>query len=67
MKKTVIFLIKFYQLIIANVLNSLGLKTECRFSPTCSEYTKDSILKKGFIKGFYTSLLRILKCQPFYN
>jgi uncharacterized protein len=67
MKKTTTLLINFYQAFIANALRALGIKTECRFYPTCSEYAKESIFNKGIIKGSYASLLRILKCQPFYS
>jgi putative membrane protein insertion efficiency factor len=32
--------------------------------PTCSEYTKDSIVKFGLVKGCGLGLKRILKCHP---
>lgn len=67
MKKLFVLLISFYQKVIAVALLNLGLKTDCRFSPTCSEYAKKSIIKEGVIKGGYLSVVRILKCQPFYN
>lgn len=68
MKKIMILTINFYQNIISTPLKqALGIKNACRFSPTCSEYAKTSILKKGIINGSYLSVLRLLKCQPFYN
>ena len=68
MKKIIILTINFYQNIISTPLKqALGIKSACRFSPTCSEYAKTSILKKGIINGSYLSVLRLLKCQPFYN
>ena len=67
MKKMLIQILNFYQKIIAVILLNLGLKGNCRFSPTCSEYAKISISQKGIIKGGYQSLIRILKCQPFYR
>ncbi|PIX62383.1 membrane protein insertion efficiency factor YidD [Candidatus Uhrbacteria bacterium CG_4_9_14_0_2_um_filter_41_50] len=36
----------------------------CRYYPTCSEYTRQSVLKYGIIKGYYNGLRRILKCNP---
>lgn len=36
----------------------------CKYYPSCSEYSKQAITKFGLIKGFYLSLLRILKCNP---
>ncbi len=37
----------------------------CRFYPSCSEYTRLSILRFGGFKGMWLGLLRILKCNPF--
>ena len=37
----------------------------CRFKPSCSEYTKQAILKYGLIKGVFKGLIRILHCHPF--
>lgn len=67
MKKTAVLLITLYQKTIANILFGLGLKGDCRFSPTCSEYAKITISKEGLLKGGYLSIVRVLKCQPFYN
>lgn len=67
MKKIILTTVSFYQNIIAVALVSLGLKGNCRFSVTCSEYAKNAILQKGVIKGSYFSFIRILKCQPFYK
>lgn len=39
--------------------------TSCRFEPSCSEYTKQSILKYGLTKGVFKGLIRILRCHPF--
>jgi hypothetical protein len=67
MKKIIIVAINIYQRTLAVILFNLGLKGDCRFSPTCSEYTKLSISQKGIIKGSYLSMVRVLKCQPFYK
>jgi putative membrane protein insertion efficiency factor len=68
MKKIASTLINIYQAIISTTLkNLLGARSFCRFSPTCSEYAKQSILQKGVLKGSYLSAIRILKCQPFYK
>ncbi len=55
-----IFLIKIYQWVISPLL-----KTNCRYLPTCSEYSIESLKKHGIIKGIYLSLKRILNCHPF--
>jgi uncharacterized protein len=68
MKKFIILSITIYQKIISNIIKQmLGIRSSCRFSPTCSEYAKANISQKGVIKGGVLSVVRILKCQPFYN
>ena len=63
MKKFFIYpfltLIRIYQTLISTLLPST-----CRFSPTCSEYSKQSLIKHGLIKGSILSVKRILKCNP---
>ncbi|MAU63653.1 MAG: membrane protein insertion efficiency factor YidD [Flavobacteriaceae bacterium] len=54
-----ILLIKFYQKLISPLLPS-----NCRYSPTCSEYSKLSLLKHGLIKGGLLSIKRIIRCHP---
>ena len=58
MKKVILFLISTYQKI-----SSLTLP-RCRFYPTCSEYTKQAILKYGLFKGGLLGIKRICKCHP---
>lgn len=60
MKKVALLLIRFYQKCI-----SPFKPPRCRFYPSCSSYSYESIEKFGFIKGFYLSLRRIIKCHPF--
>ena len=40
------------------------LPGSCRFNPTCSEYSKQAILKYGVIYGIFLSFKRIIKCHP---
>ena len=54
-----LILIRIYQTLISPLLPST-----CRFSPTCSEYSKQSLIKYGLIKGSILSVKRILKCNP---
>ncbi len=54
-----IIIIKFYQFFISPFL---GLN--CRFNPTCSNYSINSLKKHGLIVGLYYSILRISKCHP---
>lgn len=59
MKKLLINLIELYQDIPFRCHNN------CRFIPTCSEYTKEAIETYGVFKGCIMGLKRILKCHPF--
>ena len=56
----VIIIIKTYQFFLSPIL-----KSNCRYLPTCSEYSITAIKEHGLIKGFYYSLNRISKCHPF--
>ena len=63
MKKILIWLIKQYQNHISKWLTSRNIN--CKFYPTCSEYTKQAIEKYGAIKGLLLGIARILRCNPF--
>ncbi len=36
----------------------------CRFTPTCSEYARQAILKHGPLRGSWLAIKRILRCNP---
>lgn len=52
-------LIKLYQKIPGSWHN------QCRFYPTCSNYAIEAITKYGFLKGWFLSIKRIIRCNPF--
>ena len=60
MKKLFLFLIRIYQKII-----SPWTPKSCRFYPTCSEYSKQAIIKYGAFKGGWMGFKRIIRCHPF--
>lgn len=62
MKYIGIFFIEVYQKTLSKLMYFLGVR--CRFYPTCSEYSKKSLKKYGFIKGTIFSIKRILRCNP---
>ena len=62
MKAFAVSLIGFYQRFISPLL-----PTSCIYSPTCSEYARQSFIKHGFFKGLGLSVIRILKCGPWSN
>lgn len=63
MKKIFIFIINVYKKYISPIFHKLGF--DCKYYPTCSEYTKQAIEKYGVIKGCCLGIKRILKCNPF--
>lgn len=40
------------------------LPHSCKYIPSCSTYTSDSIREWGFFKGTALGIKRILKCNP---
>ena len=52
-------IIKVYKFLISPLFGN-----SCRFLPTCSEYSIDSLKTHGFFKGLILSLKRILSCNP---
>lgn len=63
MKQSAIFLIRLYQMVISPFLPA----NSCRFFPTCSAYTIESIQKHGALKGSLLGAKRICKCHPYHD
>lgn len=40
-------------------------KGECRYRPTCSQYTLECINNKGVLIGILLGAWRIMRCNPF--
>ncbi len=59
-RRMLVGLIKFYQVAISPRIGS-----HCKYTPTCSEYTRQAVDKYGIIKGSLLGIIRILKCNPF--
>lgn len=64
MQRIAIVLITLYQAFISPIIKQLFGDT-CRYSPSCSEYAKQSIQKYGIIKGSVLGLEQLLRCHPF--
>jgi len=52
-------LIKAYKAFISPLL-----PPSCRFYPSCSEYASEALERYGFVKGFWLTIKRILRCHP---
>lgn len=60
--KPIIFIIKFYQNLISPLTGN-----NCRFHPTCSQYSLTAFRRFNFFKAFWLSSKRILKCNPYFQ
>ncbi len=60
MKRVLIGLICLYQRYISPLK-----RPSCRFYPTCSQYAREAIEKKGVLRGVWLALRRVLRCHPF--
>ena len=57
-----ITLIRLYRIFISPLLGS-----NCRHTPTCSEYGIIALKKYGVFKGTFLTVKRILKCNPLFK
>ena len=55
-------IIKLYKIFISPIF-----PTTCRFEPTCSQYSIDSLKTYGLFKGLIKSVIRIARCNPWFG
>ncbi|RPJ78511.1 MAG: membrane protein insertion efficiency factor YidD [Alphaproteobacteria bacterium] len=60
MKIIPILLIRFYQYFISPLLGP-----NCRFYPTCSEYSKECFHRFPIHRALWYSSRRIIRCNPY--
>lgn len=60
MEKMLVALIRGYQLALSPFFG-----TQCRFTPTCSQFAVEAISKHGSVRGLWLTVKRIARCQPF--
>ncbi len=60
LSKTMLALIAFYRSCISPLT-----PPACRYTPTCSQYAQEAIVKYGPFRGGWLALTRILRCHPF--
>ena len=61
MRYLLLSLIKFYALFISPLLPQ-----NCRFTPSCSQYSYIAIKEYGAFKGLCLTISRIVKCHPWH-
>jgi len=42
------------------------LGSACRFEPSCSVFTEESIARHGLFRGTFLGVRRLLRCHPFH-
>jgi len=61
MRHVLVALVRMYQKYV-----SPWAPAACRFSPTCSEYAAQAIMKYGPVRGVGMALWRLCRCHPFH-
>lgn len=61
MKRLLIGLVRVYQYAISPLLGR-----NCRYFPTCSEYTVEAVQKYGAMRGGWLGAKRICRCHPWH-
>jgi putative membrane protein insertion efficiency factor len=59
LKRAVLGLIDLYKLVLSPLLGP-----SCRFSPSCSQYMRQAIVRYGTFRGVWLGLLRLSRCHP---
>ena len=62
MRSFVIFSVRFVSLFF----RSLGWRA-CRFYPTCSDYMREAVERRGAWMGLWMGLRRLARCHPFHS
>ena len=59
MRRLAMGLVTFYQQAVSPYLPGA-----CRYTPSCSQYTKEAIERHGLLKGVWLGALRLSRCHP---
>ncbi|MEK9825732.1 MAG: membrane protein insertion efficiency factor YidD [Methylotenera sp.] len=62
MARVLILLVKMYQWLLSPFFGQ-----QCRFYPTCSQYSIEALQKHGALLGSYYTLRRLSRCHPWCN
>jgi len=59
MTRLLIALVKVYQWLLSPFFGQ-----QCRFYPTCSQYSVEALQKYGAVRGSVYTLRRLVRCHP---
>jgi uncharacterized protein len=59
-RRLAVFPIRVYQCTLSRILPPM-----CRFTPSCSQYAAEAILRHGVVRGILLGTWRILRCNPY--
>jgi hypothetical protein len=60
-QRVILILLRAYQLFVSPLLGP-----HCRFTPSCSEYMRQAILRHGLGRGSWLGVCRLLRCHPLH-
>ena len=60
--KILVYAIRLYQKYLSRFLRG-----SCVYTPCCSQYSIEAIMRYGAFKGTTLSIRRILRCRPSYK
>ena len=66
-QKAIIKLIEWYQRVLSpdtGFFRRFFPGGYCKFTPSCSEYFKQSVIKNGAFRGSILGIWRIMRCNP---
>jgi len=64
-QKGLVFIIRIYQLTLSPLLAAaFGPSGRCRFTPSCSQYARESIRLHGALRGGFLAGRRLCRCHP---
>lgn len=59
MQRLLLAIIAFYRYCLSPLFPG-----HCRFTPSCSEYAREAVLRFGPLRGAFLAAWRLLRCQP---
>ena len=62
LRALILRIIRFYQRALSPLLGN-----NCRFHPSCSQYTYEAVERYGAAQGTWMGLRRICRCHPWHQ